>query len=206
MRVFQIKFAAAITLALALQYAAPTNAATVVFNNIPNSPAYYQNAGNWLGGFQSQYAITATTFTPNASGQLDELLLGMTYLSGTNSVTLRLSPDVGGLPSAPIWQTAVPPAPAFGQLLSVTGIAGPMLNANQLYWLEGVAPVTPQTMHSWWTNNQGDSGPVIPSGNPVVTTQRFSLRVSVAAVPEPAACFLLASGFFGIGIFVRRRR
>jgi hypothetical protein len=181
-----------------------TNAATIVFNNIPASPQYYQNAGNWLGTSGNQYAITATTFTPSASGQLDELTLGLTYGSGTNSVTLRLSPDTGGLPGAPIWQTSVPPAPAFGSLLSVTGIGGPTLSSSQTYWLEGVAPVSPATLHFWWTNNQGDTGPVIATGN-YVNTDRFSLRVGVLTVPEPAACMLLLCGSFSL-TQIRRRR
>jgi hypothetical protein len=206
MKVSTHKLAIAAMLALALQDVSSVGAATVVFNNIPAAPQYYQNGGNWLGTVGNQYAIAATTFTPNASGQLDELLLGLTYLSGTNAVTLRLSPDVGGSPSAPIWQTTVPPAPAFGSLLSVTGIAGPMLNASQLYWLEGVAPVSPPTLHSWWINNQGDTGPIFALGSVIPNTDRYSLRVSVLAVPEPAACLLLVSGIVGIGVFVQRHR
>jgi hypothetical protein len=208
MKVIKIKliFLAAI-LVLALHGGTPANAATVVFNNIPASPAYYQNAGNWLGTLANQYAITATTFTPSASGQLDELTLGLFYVSGVNSVTLRLSPDTGGLPGAPIWQANVPPAPGFGSLLSVTGIGGPLLNASQTYWLEGVAPVTPATLHVWETNNQGDAGPIIGSGNYYANQQRFSLRVGVlgSTVPEPAACTLSLCGSLGLA-FVRRRR
>jgi hypothetical protein len=197
----------ATTLVLALRCALPADAATVVFNNIPASPAYYQNAGNWLGTLANQYAITATTFTPSASGQLDELTLGLFYVSGTNSVTLRLSPDVGGLPSAPIWQTTVPPAPGFGSLLSVTGIAGPMLNASQTYWLEGVAPVSPATLHVWETNNQGDSGTIIGSGNYYTGQQRFSLRVGVLSnVPEPVSGVLIAIGTLGLVLVGRQRR
>jgi hypothetical protein len=185
----------------------PVNAATIVFNNIPASPAYYQNAGNWLGTLANQYAITATTFTPSASGQLDELTLGLFYVSGANSVTLRLSPDTGGLPGTPIWQANVPPAPGFGSLLSVTGIGGPMLNASQTYWLEGVAPVTPTTLHAWETNNQGDAGPTISSGNYIANTQRFSLRVGVLSnTPEPASCLMMLSGMLGLTLSRRRRR
>lgn len=186
--------AVAIT-AIAIGVAASASASTVVFNNIPASTPYYQNAGNWLGTLLNQYEITATTFTPSASGLLDELTLGLIYQSGANSVTLRLSPDSGGLPSAPIWQTTVPPAPAFGSLLSLTGIGGPMLNAGQQYWLEGVAPVSPATLHGWYTNNQGDSGPVIGSGNYYPNVKRFSLRVGVL-VPEPSTCLLCVSVCF----------
>ena len=196
----------AATLVLLLQCALPINAATVVFNNIPSSPQYYQNGGNWFGTLSNQYAITATTFTPSATGQLDELTLGITYSGGINSVTLRLSPDTGGLPGAPIWQTTVPPAPSFGSLLSITGIGGPTISSSQQYWVEAVAPVSPTTIHGWWTNNQGDTGPVLATGTYYANIQRFSLRVGIAAVPEPASCLLLVCGSLGLALSHRRRR
>ena len=196
----------AMTLVVALQTCLPADGATVVFNNIPGSPAYYQNAGNWLGTLGNQYAITATTFTPSASGQLDELTLGLFYVAGANSVTLRVSPDTGGLPGTPIWQASVPPAPGFGALLNVTGINGPTINASQLYWVEGVAPVTPATLHAWETNNQGDAGPIIASGTYYPNQQRFSLRVAVASVPEPASFLLVVFGSLGLAAVRIRRR
>lgn len=185
------------------------SASTIVFNNISPTTPYYSNFGSWLGTFGQQYAVTATSFTPSASGQLDELTLGLFYQTGQNSVTFRLSPDTLGLPGAPIWQSTVTPAPGYGFLLNVTGISGPTLNAGQQYWLEGVAPVTPATLHGWYTNNQGDVGSVISAGNFIPTTQRFSLRVGVlggGAVPEPAACFLLMCGLFGVALARIRRK
>ena len=85
----------ATTLVLALQCVLPADAATVVFNNIAASPPYYLNGGGIIGTVGTQSFITGTSFTPNATGQLDELTLGLFYVQGTNSVTLRLSPDVG---------------------------------------------------------------------------------------------------------------
>ena len=113
----------ATTLVLALQCALPADAATVVFNNLAASPPYYLNGGGIIGTSGTQSFITGTSFTPNATGQLDELTLGLFYVQGTNSVTLRLSPDVGGVPGAPIWQGSGTPAPAYLQLMTMTGIA-----------------------------------------------------------------------------------
>jgi hypothetical protein len=193
-------------LILALQCGSTANAVTIVFDNIAPSTPYYNPYGNWLGTFGGQYEITATTFVPSASGPLDTLDLGLFYLNGNNSVTLRLSPDTGGLPGAPIWTTTVPPAPGYGSLISLTGIAGPTINAGQMYWLEGVAPVTPTTEHAWYVNNQGDVGPVIASGNYLASSDRFSLRVGIpSAVPEPVSCALILSGALGV-IFTRRPR
>ena len=78
----------------------PLAASTVVFNNLSPATPYYNPFGNWLGTLGGQYEITATTFTPSATGVLDSLDLGLFYQTGVNSVTLRLSPDTAGLPGA----------------------------------------------------------------------------------------------------------
>ncbi len=194
-------------LALAIVAASAAHGSTIVYDNLSPVAPYYHNYGNWLGTFGGQYEITATTFVPNASGQLDELTLGLFYQMGANSVTLRLSPDVAGLPSTPIWQTSVPPAAGYGALLNVSGIGGPMLTAGQMYWLEGVAPVTPTTLHGWYSNNQGSYGPIIASGNYGVNQLRFSLRVGVlSTVPEPGAGVLVGCGCLGMLGLGRRSR
>jgi hypothetical protein len=194
----------ATTLILALRCALPADAATVVFDNLAASPPYYQNGGGIIGTIGNQSFITGTSFTPNATGQLDELTLGLFYIQGANSVTLRLSPDVGGAPSAPIWQGSGTPAPAYLQLMTMTGIAGPTINSGQQYWIEALAS-TPNTLHAWDQNNQGDVGSII-SGNVLYTNQlRYALRVGVVSVPEPAACVLLLSGSIAM-VFARRQR
>ena len=193
----------ATALVLALRCALPADAATVVFNNLAASPPYYQNGGGIIGTIGTQSYITGTTFTPNATGQLDELTLGLFYVQGANSVTLRLSPDVGGAPSAPIWQGSGTPAPAYLQLMTMTGIGGPTINSGQQYWIEALQ-TTPGTLHAWDQNNQGDTGSII-SGNVLYTNQlRYALRVGVVSLPEPAACALLLSGSIAI-VFARRR-
>ena len=196
-------FVAAV-LVVVLHGASPASAATVVFNNIAASPPYYLNGGGIIGTVGTQSFITGTSFTPNATGQLDELTLGLFYIQGTNSVTLRLSPDVGGAPSAPIWQGSGTPAPAYLQLMTMTGIAGPTINSGQQYWIEALQS-TPGTLHAWDQNNQGDIGSII-SGNVLYTNQlRYALRVGVVSVPEPAACALLLSGSIAV-VFARWRR
>jgi hypothetical protein len=162
------------------------------------------NGGGLIGTVSNQSFITGTSFTPNATGQLDELALGLYYGQGTNSVTLRLSPDVGGMPGTPIWQGSGPPAPAYLQLMTMTSIAGPTINSGQQYWIEALA-TTPATLHFWDQNNQGDVGSIIATNVFYTNQVRYSLRVGVlSVVPEPSACALLLSGSIGM-VFGRRR-
>lgn len=196
--------ARALALLILLGATSATPGATVVFNNIAASPPYYLNGGGIIGTVGSQSFITGTSFTPNATGQLDELTLGLFYVQGTNAVTLRLSPDVGGAPSAPIWQGSGTPAPAYLQLMTMTGIAGPTINSGQQYWIEALQS-TPGTLHAWDQNNQGDVGSII-SGNVLYTNQlRYALRVGIVAVPEPASFLLLVCGALGLTLQNRRR-
>jgi hypothetical protein len=192
------------TLVLALQCALPADAATVVFDNLAPSPPYYMNGGGIIGTSGSQSFITGTSFTPNATGQLDELTLGLYYGQGTNSVTLRLSPDVAGMPGTPIWQGSGTPAPAYLQLMTMTGIAGPTINSGQQYWIEALQS-TPGTLHFWDQNNQGDVGSIIATNVFYTNQLRYALRVGIVSVPEPAACALLLGGSIGL-VFARRRR
>lgn len=190
---------------LAAQACSFATANTVVFNNLAATTPYYYNFGNSTGNAVGGYSTSATTFTPSASGTLDELTLGLFYLFGSNSVTLELSPDVGGLPSAPIWTTTSAPAPSFGGLMSLTGIGGPVINGGQQYWLEAIAPVTPSTLDAWYRNNQGDVGPIIANGNYIASDDRLALRVGVlASVPEPCTCILACIGLAGV-VSIRRR-
>jgi len=192
-------------MALVALFGTHARAATIVYDNINSSTPLYQLGGNWFGSFGNQYAITATSFTPSATGLLDSIDVGITQGLGLNSFTLRLSPDVSGLPSAPIWQSTATPAAGWGSLLSLTGIGGPVISSGQQYWLEAVAPVSPPTLHNWFSNNQGDNGPVIATGTYVANAARFSLRVGVLAVPEPGSCFLaLASIVCAQCAFARR--
>lgn len=188
-----------------LATAASTGASTIVYDNIAPSAPLYHPYGSWTGTHGNQYSISATSFLPSATGTLDLLDLGLTQGLGQNSVTLRLSPDVAGAPSLPIWQTSVPPAPGYGSLLNISNIGGPLLTAGQQYWLEALAPVTPATLHNWWMNNQGDIGPIISAGTPRTNLERFALRVGVLAVPEPSACAILAIALATALCWCRRR-
>jgi hypothetical protein len=181
---------------------------TIVFNNLAPTTPYYNNFGNSTGTAVGGYSTSATSFTPSASGPLDEVTLGMFNILGSTSVTLELSPDVAGLPSVPIWTNTTTAPLSYGSLLSVTGIGGPTLNGGQQYWVEAIAPVTPTALDAWYTNNQGDVGPIIANGNYVANTDRLALRVGVLAAktPEPCSCLLMLSGVLGLTISRRRWR
>jgi PEP-CTERM motif-containing protein len=194
---------------LLLIISATSNASTIVFDNLAPSPQYYFNFGNWSGSLTpNTYGITAMNFTPSAGGTLDELDLGYTDQKIVNTVnaTLRLSPEIGGMPSAPIWTGSVLPTGTFGQLTTLTGIGGPTLVAGQTYWLEAFPPNDGITLHGWYTNNQGDLGSIIGSGNYIANTSRFALRVGVNTVPEPSTLALAILGLVATGCFAKTLR
>jgi hypothetical protein len=189
--------------------AATANGSSIVFNNIPASPSYYFNYGVWTGNFlPNTYAISAMNFTPSASGPLDELTLGLFKASsgGTTSTTLRLSPEVGNMPSAPIWQGNLTATSTFGQLSNLTSIGGPTLTAGQTYWLEAFPPQDGVTLDFWDVNNQGDVGSTIGAGNFVPNTNRFALRVGITQVPEPTSLALAVLGLVATGLFTKTMR
>jgi hypothetical protein len=197
-------------LALSLLHGAAAQATTIVFDNLDPSPSpfLYSNGGSWTGNFNANtYATTSTTFVPSASGQLDELALGLTVqdIGGSTTGTLTLHDDIGGLPGNQLWQANASVPLVFGQLAQLTNIAGPTLNMGQTYWLTAAAPTDGFTLHGWYSNNQGDTGPIISAGNFFASTVRCSLQVGVITVPEPTSVALSAGGAALVVVSLRRR-
>lgn len=187
-------------------WAGAAGASVVVFDNLDPSPSPYPyaNAGWWFGSFANSYNTVGSTFTPSASGQLDELWAGMFQIapSGSSTVTLSLYPDVGGAPSGTPWQTVGTLPGAFGQVLHLTGLAGPMLTMGQTYWLFASVPNDGVSMGGWYQNNQGDLGAIFNGSGYYTNTDRAALRVGVAQAPAPGTLALLCAA----GTVYRRRR
>jgi hypothetical protein len=196
-------------LAVLLTSAVASRASTIAFNNIPSAPQYYNPFGDWTGNFQpNTYDIAAMNFTPSVTGTLNGLTLGLfkASLAGTTATTLRLSPEVANMPSAPIWQGTVTAAAGLGQLSILTGIGGPTLTSGQTYWLEAFPPQDGVTLDFWDVNNQGDMGSIMGGGAYVPSTNRFALRVGVNAAPERSSLALAVCGLALIGFCIVPRR
>jgi hypothetical protein len=179
---------AAILLASCLAFASAADAA-IVYDNFAPTPPYYSNSGWSTGNFlPNVYAISATTFVPTGSGQLDELHLGLTNqkLIGSNNNLLTLYNDFGGAPGIALWSGNVTVSGVFGSVASLTGINGPTINSGQTYWLSAAPPVDQVTLHGWYFNTVGDLGPTLNFGTPATGGRRFALQVGVKAIPEPA--------------------
>lgn len=205
MRVFRAARIAAAVLTLAV-VVSPSAASTVVFDNIdPNpSPWAYLNWGRFTGTHAGSYQTTITSFEPSAGGALDEIWAGLlcNNVGHQNQVTLTLRADAGGTPGAPLWSTTRTDELDiyFGNLSHISNLAGPVLQANQRYWLEAAAPQDGFTILNWYSNNQGDVGPVTSSlGGVISSFDRPALRIGV--IPEPASLLLIALG----ALLLRRR-
>ncbi len=193
---------AAILIANCFALASATNAA-IVYDNFAPTPVPYSNSGWSTGNFlPNVYAVSATTFVPTGSGQLDELHLGMTNqkLIGSNNNLLTLYNDLGGAPGIALWSGNVTVSGVFGSVASLTGINGPMINSGQTYWLSAAPPVDQVTLHGWYFNTQGDFGPTLNFGTPALNGRRFALQVGVKAIPEPATWII---GLGAVAIMAR---
>jgi len=119
----------------------------IVYNNFGtgNGGFEYETSMSWLiAGFFTgfNYVEQAQTFTPSESGYLSDIHLGLMVAFLFNEGTIKLTPDLGGLPSEDdvleSWVVYDLPSNGGGeprpatQLLSVEH---PYLTAGQTYWI-----------------------------------------------------------------------
>ena len=201
--------------------------AAVAFNSFGPNDTYGSTGLHWQGSNFNEEVKLAQRFTPQISGQLSKLELGLSY-SGQNGqsgdeITLAIVPDVDGKPgAAELWsQTYIDSVPFRAQnqganSFSVSG--GPLLQEGTKYWLTSTTPPS-SGLHLWWLSPfphepyalyfiRGTFNQVVGEwhvresptwfGAPVYS---HALRVSV--VPEPAAAALMIAA---IATFLAIRR
>jgi hypothetical protein len=138
----------------------------IIYSNLGSPPSYDCCYGYTESGSLSREGavLSAMGFTNN-TGQNEDLTqidLADGFVSGTNSMTLDLYTDVGGVPGTLLGSWTVTGLPTFGssntELDTVTGITGIVLQTGATYFL---APTVPDssTWEAWNLNSNGQSGP-----------------------------------------------
>jgi hypothetical protein len=208
----RLRSISAVTACSTLLLVAITNTATagvVAFNNFA-ADGSYRPIGNWQGSADSVEVMLAQRFELSTAGQIELIEFGMTYRasSGTpNEVSLRIVPDVAGIPSdSAIWEGTFNNAAAieFGSIATFPVSNGPILPQGPKYWITSSSPSLGFRPHTWWTAFANNTEPrgikylrgggvftenVWTAAYPSATVYGHSLRVTVL-IPEPSTICL----------------
>ena len=132
---------------------------------------YFCCYGDTVAGPNSQIGSTVwvgTQFTPAASAKVQEIDVGVGWVSGTNEVIVNLAEDNGGVPGNVIGTWAVSGLGTFGdccQLATVTGINHVKLTAGTPYWLYlSTDDTNADTWAAWPFNSTDETDPMPVAG------------------------------------------
>jgi hypothetical protein len=141
---------------------------SVIYTNLGTGTSVYNAGTGWTeaGAEANDYPLAeAMAFTPASNYVLARIDMGITYLQGTNGMTLILAEDNGGIPGTTIYSTSFTNLPDFGTCCTLqtaklaptkTNYVG--LKAGHQYWLYPLPADT--TTYLIWnldvTNKQGN--------------------------------------------------
>lgn len=132
------------------------------FNNFGPDQSY-SLSGNWRvqgNAAAGRYEATANAFICPRSGHLCRISLAVSFISGSNSLDVRLMTDAGNRPDTILesWHFSeqMPPLGAQSFPLEADSVKRPTLQLNTRYWL-AVLPGAPDTKAGW---NLGLTGPI----------------------------------------------
>jgi hypothetical protein len=151
---------------------AASNLITIYSNLSTPDHAYNAIAGAGILGPDAGQPFpqwAASAFTPTADRTVEQIQVGVTYVSGANEVVVTLNADAGGVPGVILHGWRFKNLPVFGTCCVLqTGWApgGIPLKKNTKYWLTlWTSPQTPDTYAVWndnyrelqgsWANNLG---------------------------------------------------
>jgi hypothetical protein len=216
------------TAALALGVHGDRCAAAVAFDSFGPNDTYGSTGANWQGNHPTAEVKLAQRFTPQVSGQLSKLELGLTSFDSQNGlsgdvITFAIVSDIDGKPgTTELWsQTYIGNVPPRTQIQGATSFSvsgGPLLQEGIEYWLTSTTPPTSGT-HTWWLSpfphepyafyfirsfNQVEGEWNVRESPTWFGAPVYSHALRVTVIPEPAAAALMlaASATF---IAMRRR-
>jgi len=138
-----------------------TVAATTIYSNFGPGGVYDGPATVVAGATSAAYfSVVGQAFTPSGNYQLSQIDLALLFISGTNSTTVSLKADAGGLPGALLATWSVSSLPAIGTCCIVqtfTPSSTIFLSAGTQYWIVA-APGASDTFVGWVWNSTGDTG------------------------------------------------
>lgn len=191
----------------------------IIFNDYGPAYTYTVSAGLSVGGATSGNTLIspANEFTASLTAAVTEIDLGISLISGTNSVIANLMTDNSGTPG-----TVLESYSFVGQMgilgtqnapLVATSLINPTLVAGTNYWMVVVAGAS-DTSAAWNLNDQGVAGIgaySVDGGSTWSGTDfgpqafgAFEVFGGQVAVPEPSSLFMmwtLALTTIGVGGF-----
>jgi hypothetical protein len=134
-----------------------------LFSNFGPGNAYNCCVGGTIGGPGSPvgFITQANQFTPSRNGLVVQIDVALGHVTGSNSATIELAADNGGVPGAVLRSWSVSGQPAFGTCCTVTTVQSyPPISvfAGTTYWV--IASAASDTWDAWNWNSIGQVGNV----------------------------------------------
>ncbi len=144
---------------------------TLIYSNFGTGKSLYNAGTGWTeAGLEAndEAIAEAMAFTPDSDYIVVRISAALTWLEGTNGVTLILAEDNGGVPGKVIYSTVFTNLPAFGTCCTVqtakltpTKSSHVGLKAGKQYWLYPLpADTTSYLIWNYDTTNVGGNGAV----------------------------------------------
>lgn len=191
--------------------------ATTIFSTLDGSGKYDASDSWTIGSSPTSYS-SASGFVSPGDFSLEQIDLGLSNVTGTNSATVSLWTDAAGVPGTMLGSWSVSNQPSFGStdsaLATIGGISGIDLSAGASYFLV-VVPDAADTWDTWnWsTVSTGDvlystdGGGTWGTNGGAQALGAFDLIGSAGGrVPEPITIALFGAGLAGAAAMRRRRK